>query len=582
MGKILISNGLELEDYFKNLKTSIVMNEKCGRITVYKKINVFTHNYFVEGSNYVLGVGTYIYKSKKDSEALKEIYYDLKENTLNSIRKNIYGTYCIITKINEEIKVFIDILDSYRIYYHFAEDGSITLTNTWSHIYWRLGNTRIDKHRLAQYICNDDNIAEKTPVDGINRLLGTQTLKFVNGVWEICEEKELYCSNIDYCGDFWKDTEKSYKEISNTFKDFGIFYTGGLDSRTVLSFLLSGGINPKLFYAVGNSRMTNTKKMDEYLFELTARMFNLNYQLMNWNDSDWDQWYSTPNLNLLGEYSTLHNANQNYFNELKSNIDVECVLTGFFGELFRNYDMELSSVLTANDAIKNAYANFNIKNNANNLQKYFKVIKEDFENLSSIYDCSFKNYKIEDFGKYLYILKKPAITKVTNFLNLFLYSFPIIPNIFCLKDYFDLKFQDMDKAKFIVRGMNNIDARLTNIPIYSRHVLRKINEVTFEMENQNKRVEGARKKLLRIYPVLRKTFIRDVYFLLKGDMKGFSEKKEEDREIKKLWRYVDQEIIFSIFDEKKLHKNADSIFLKTIAMLLQILNNKTSGGETNA
>ena len=47
------------------------------------------------------------------------------------------------------------------------------------------------------------------------------------------------------------------------FDKTGIFMTGGQDSRLNLAILLGIGVKPKLYYGVGNSANTFTKKEDE-------------------------------------------------------------------------------------------------------------------------------------------------------------------------------------------------------------------------------------------------------------------------------------------------------------------------------
>ena len=104
MGKIVIcSNKRDSEYLIKNFEAfgfrkACSINEDYGVVCAFKKQRVETNNYASIGDDYAIGVGTFIYDRKTDSEALLNILQDLKYMHIQEIRERILGSFAIFIK----------------------------------------------------------------------------------------------------------------------------------------------------------------------------------------------------------------------------------------------------------------------------------------------------------------------------------------------------------------------------------------------------------------------------------------------------------------------------------------------------
>lgn len=246
-------------------------------IIAYKKLRIDTENFAQREDNWIIGVGIFIYKAKIDSDALLCILEDIEsmdrsvDEAIEQIRKLTYGNYCFALFFRERLYVFVDLWGGYKVYYHMGQDGFV-LTNTWYHINQCLKNPVID-HRFVEYFCNIGAMDHSAPCENIFRLFENEILEF-HTRWEI---HNVALPKGDEEGDFWQSMEKAYREIASAIKEQGILFTGGQDSRLNLAMLLGVGLKPKLYYGIGNSRDTNTKKEDWECF--VKRHKGLNFHL---------------------------------------------------------------------------------------------------------------------------------------------------------------------------------------------------------------------------------------------------------------------------------------------------------------
>ena len=575
MGKLLVTSNISHDNKlfaeFTALKISKQLKGNFGEITAYKKININTNNYAQIGENWIIGTGTYVYKDKIDEEAL---FFILKylirgksniEESLLEIRKQILGSYSLVIGLDENVFIIIDNLDSYNLYY-YLNDNEFIMTNTWYHVNkGKSKPSKIDAKQFAEYFCKIDNIYDRTPYKDIRRLDECHYIQYSNNKW--CE-KLFKSKKISFHGDFWKEILKDYKSIEIAMKKIGISYTGGLDSRMNLALLLAINGKPKLYYGVGNTRETNTKEIDQHIFEETVKRYNLESSIMNWNETETNNY--EDNIEKYGELASLYASNNNFFNEYYNNIDVNCMLYGYGGEYLRNNDYRAEKEFNLKWYIDTYFDNYlisSLKEKDEYLNEVYNLIlefchKRDIdENHISRNDMTILNYSV----------KRGTSTRMCNFTNLFEYSCLMLPNASLLYLANQVPYEERENGKFMIKGINNVFPDCLEIPIFSRHVLRTIDKVTFELKNQQKKLEGIRKVLGRSDLKYKNTLIRKIYFVLKGDKKGLEELLQEEKLKKNYKDIVQSKLVDSLFDRKKINRVIDGSSLVRLFIALKII-----------
>lgn len=578
MGKILVYSEKYSNDFsdFDFLTKSKEISCEFGNVIAYKKIRIDTKNFASFDDNWIIGTGTYIYDGKKDSDALLSILYFICKNkeekifsTITELRNLIYGSYCLFVKFNGKYYCFVDNMGSYKVYYHLSDnDKNIMLTNTWYHVAKYANLSEVNDEKFVEYLCKVDIVSQKTPVNGIQRLLSNETLIYSGVDWNI---KTLEVETSPIKNDFWNKMKNAYIEIGKAFSKQGIFYTGGQDSRMNLALFMGSGIKPKLFYGIGNTRETNTKSIDKDIFYETAEKLSLDTQIMNWNDTNLEN--LDDFIIKLGEYATIYVANKNIFNEFNSKIDVDCLSLGYFGEYLRNNEFEIPSEVTLSEYIKLFYETNIMKDSCKNLQLYIRDFESEISKILNFYHLDVNNIKQNDLTILNYVMKKNIDTRMCNYVNMFMYSYMLVPNFELYRMAFSVQYNTKLNSAFILRGINDLYPAALEIPLYSHHTLRKINKDNLSLEYKSSKIENLRKVLItsRIYTILKHSFVRSLYFILKGDKKGLSEYKAEKELMHTYWNKIDCDLVRKNFNMRKLKLAADGTFITQLYIILKLL-----------
>ena len=94
-------------DLLKN-QNKVTLNTTWATIRAYKKINISSAICFSDGSNWIVGVGSFIYKSKTGEEALSMIISEFSASKISDLKKVIRGIYSFAIYKNEVVYFFND------------------------------------------------------------------------------------------------------------------------------------------------------------------------------------------------------------------------------------------------------------------------------------------------------------------------------------------------------------------------------------------------------------------------------------------------------------------------------------------
>lgn len=574
MGKLVITpdrNKCVYQD-FESLKISRTVEGDFGSIVVYQKIRIETHNYAELGNDWAIGTGTFVFEQKKDDDALLAVLKYISTNEqidmahkIWSLRNRILGSYSIVMSVCGHIYVFTDNLGTYNIYYLINDKGCY-LTNTWYHVNKFAGNNcDLDKMLFSEYFNKIDNLFDRTPYKDIVRLDEYHYLEFFENSWKVnnwnarCAETRI---------DFWDKLIEDYKILTRVFGTHGISYTGGLDSRMNLALLLGVNAKPKLFYGIGNTRETNTKEGDLLVVKQTAERYGLELKTMNWNDDGNN--HIESNMNLYGEMSILYASNDNIFDEYYGNIDVDCMLYGYHGEYLRNNEYIADEFFDL-DWYINTYIDNAFVSSLTDKHGYLTDVKNLLTNFCELNGINPTKISRNDILLLNYSVRQGPSSRMCNFTNLFTYSYMMMPNADLIHTANEVSYERRAEGKFMIKGIHNIFPDCLEIPLFSHHVLRSIDLETFEMKNAQERVEGIREYLRPFYSLLKDTFIRKLYFILKGDKKGLAELVSEEQLWKDHQDVLNSPFLCDIYDNSKLQKALDGSFLALLFLSLKLV-----------
>lgn len=574
MGKILIcSNNKKYEKLKKLLAVNFLKSyehlENDFNLINYYKLRVKNENYYEEENNFIIGVGTYIYKNKIGKEALKLI---LKDYNSEFNKNKIIGSFAIGVMYSGKFSLFIDAGNTYNIYY-FLENNEIILSNTVYHIAYAKGENEFDYDEILSFAISCVHTDNESFCKNIFRLSNLQTLEWVNGKWSIINEKSIVHYELGE-KDIWEQLVKKIGCLNNIFSKSGVFMTGGQDSRIYLALMLCLGLKPTLYYGKGNSLNTCTKENDERAVKLISEKLNLPLKFMNWTEPR-DKNDKINYINKYGEDYIIYNFNKNIFKEFEEKIDTELITFGYCGEMYRNVETITDfnkEIYTLNDYIDKLYIPPIVKDICIDYKKIRERIYNDLLEVCSYKEINpFKMTK-DDFIKLNSYYRSYSDMKMNNFSNIFFYSIPFLGDGEIINTLENIKYIEKINSKFLMEGINKLEPKLLEVPFFSHIKEKKFNKETFELLDRNMtgRYKDKVREMVKNEVILK--ILRELYYFIIKDKKGRKELKEEFKEKEEYMNKI-SEIKWIPKRSIKYLKKVENRSLETIYLYNEIFNN---------
>lgn len=431
-------------------------------------------------------VGTFIYNGKIDDKALRDIYMKFNGN-VGEIQKSVIGSYCLAIKKYNKVYIFVDLNHTYDMYYYIQRNDFI-ITNTYYHISTITSQLNFNVNAFIERGFQYSNLGNETVFKEINKILGNEYLIYDldKNEMNLNETKVVIeCDNLNIT-----DLIEARLKDLYTFRDStGIFMTGGLDSRLVLSILTKIGISPSLIYGEGNSLNTSTKVEDKEIIQILSDSLNLPVTFLNWNDSDKmdrEKYYEK-----YGELALIYNFNKNIIDSFESDIDVKFVEFGYFGEIFRNVDwlenfdgksLDLAVFMQEfyiKDALKKTLTNYN---------RYYEFLEYKWRRICSSLKIDPNQISKDDFQKLHLEYRKSADTVMLNFANNFVYSTPILADCFITKFALSQIYEEKISAKLQIKFIENINKDLLDYPFFSHQTMKSYDKNQCALIDTQKRL----------------------------------------------------------------------------------------------
>lgn len=345
MAKFILTNSNECTQQSISFSTNegykVSGNVEIGKTSFvcYHKLSLDNENFLEIGEDFVSVIGTVIYKDSIGKESLKKIYADF-DGDVNAIRDHVLGNGAFIIKKSNEITIFCEYLGLYQIFYT-ANNGKFMVSNDLYDICKLCVGLEADTDNLILRSLMAGVYGNDTEVKGVHYLrdcekivvnieTGDYKIEKVDVEWR-SHENLSYNEIVQKVGDFLKESALTF---SKHFGIPGLSSTGGLDNRLNLASFLAVGINPTLYYGVGNSAMTNTYNGDMKINQAYAEKYGLTLNVISWKNAtpinrDWEEM-----ARLYGMHS-VHYAGSKDFNQAYRNIKNKLLLFGCMGEIYR-------------------------------------------------------------------------------------------------------------------------------------------------------------------------------------------------------------------------------------------------------
>jgi hypothetical protein len=519
MGRLLITSDFSIKDRLNNIfkKNGFKPNGDANDMIVYDKLNTSVCNFVKTKTGYISCAGTVVYKSQIGEKALVEIYDDIDKIGINNVRYNIIGSYVIALKKNDKEIVFVDQLNTYNYYYYFDGAKYICL-NTMYHIAKMVGTSLCRKNYLvyaATLFCSGG----KTPFEGIYQLMGNQMIVIEDGEFRIenleVVKKEYSINSREEAIKYLTEAlDKILVQRRKLFNKSKLFLTGGVDSRLEYAMHLWANEQVAASYWLGDDMITNGREEDAELCRQLAKDFGSEYELhdVTGKIKEGIDDITSDKCDKYGEYVMLYGNNAKWFSIFeKLDNKVDFINLGYMGEALRDIsdlDEHFHEGYTIKDLACDMFCRFGIeqevfvreKNEIINLIE--KEIVEDFnQNENNALD-------LNKASKIFTIRRLFTDSKMTNFANLFTYSFQIFATPAIWDIIMCIPYNIMKNSAIAISLIDYYKRDLLEKPFFSHHHVERY-------DKKDAKLKASLKHVLRmkIQPIVVNTWFFDKVML---------------------------------------------------------------------
>ena len=438
MGKILFTNNNQWHDTLHQCFSKYGFRES-GRyrdsffITAYEKLNISNYNYLSVENDFIACAGTLIFRYKIGKEALKELFSELLLKDISEVRKELLGSFVVIYKSAEKIRVFVDEVGTYAFYYSIKDNNEYLLTNTYYHIQKCVKNS-MNKYALMEQMLESCILNNETPFDNIFRILGNEciVIDLLNNKFKVESIKEnKYLLDTKDFYDISTKLELILRGYSKRKKALNeklhIFTTGGVDSRIALASSMSVCNETVICNWQGCPRDMNTKIEDYNIAKKIADRLGLECRCF---DVSYDNLTDIKNISKdrfeqFGEYCRIYGNNKKWIEIFEKN-SIKNTDFGYFGETLKGWEIldNWSKDYLSLDEYSRIYMNrrgFEVGSS-----DYYNYVTQKLKNIIRTNGFDETRLKKEECMKLYYTYRIHADTVIDNFANMFGYSFTIL------------------------------------------------------------------------------------------------------------------------------------------------------------
>lgn len=474
---------------------------------------------------FIVAVGSIIYKDNSSEQALKMILEDfLCTNDLGAIRRSIIGNYVILIRSVNKFIIFNDSSNLTPLYYYCKFDSIYVCSDLFD-----LAQTIVKTNALS---VNEANLLQRVFVNGV---LGTSTIfneikKLLGHEYiDIDIDTEsfnimelpvraigLSSHSLDFNVRTYFNALKSHvSSVVKQYRRVGIFMTGGLDSRVVLSAFLNAGIKPILLHGVGNSAITNTNTEDLIIVKSLAEKYNLELLVMDWSspnpiDKHWEEMSET-----YGFHSDIYSGTLNIIHEIERLINIDFIEFGYMGEVLRNGSWmdEVGVDLFSCSDLARIYLDKYNSDIFRDRKTILKGVEDYFESVCVLNGINPRAIHRDQNQIFDNEYRKLADTHLLNFINLYTNSISLMGNSNLLAIAASIPYNQKTNGLFQLEIIKMFQESLLSIPILSHGKILRVGEGSLKKNDTGIWKMTVLKKILMRNPMVVKIILRTKYLL---------------------------------------------------------------------
>lgn len=469
-----------------------ILSTGWSSVWCYNKININNNNHFEDSKDWIVGVGTYIYKHQKDSEALRLILEDFTPKTISCLKKTIRGVYSILLFKDGIIYCFNDYYGLFDTIYGNTGKGFF-VGNNLADIKPLLSSSEINEFPfILDCFCNG-NFSSEGIFTNTWKLLGNEYLIVTDkGINRKTISKEEYTCEVPSYTTVQNAVDYLVAQIDNIVSDINLNFqsaslsiTGGLDSRLVLSSLLyKNSVLKKMIYGESQTFHLPTRPEDAEVAKELSNITGIPLAIYNWTNPEskdgLDTKWQKELFSQVGFFNTVYCGNRSFTETITEVNNGPYMEFGYFLEAIRmrewleKWDKNTFSV---EDYFSINYAMFNTIPYSH---------KEEFLIwLKELFISKTKYLNIPDYDSIPVSLaaeiewafrERITDSSVHQFINYYMYAFPIfsVPQIheFVIK----LPTKITKKATFQVLLIKALNPDLLKTKVFSHRRYYRINK----------------------------------------------------------------------------------------------------------
>jgi hypothetical protein len=372
----------------KGLKLNRRIANENFIIYVFNKYSLEAENVLqLENGDFVISVGTCIYKRNIGIEALTLIYNDFLND--KSIINNLYGNYGIIIYCNKKLILLNDYLGLYRI---FCDKSGNVFSNSFLAVAKSLKEKNISLQEIYEFIFEGAFYGGTTVYKEISFISSDK-------IHQILPERMTCNKNINYNYsqegfDFYNEVETISNQLIEYFtllKD--VFndkitqaLSGGFDTRLMLALSRKAGISTHLYvYGDDNCKdviiAKNITNKEGIKIEHINRDKYPQIKIEKFKKSIENEFYC---FDFLGE--PIFENGSDFDTRIKRVKNCKLHLNGSGGEIYRNFWELSDKSLSIKNYVKSKFDFFNYSTCTDKFNKksYFINLEEKIKNVLSI------------------------------------------------------------------------------------------------------------------------------------------------------------------------------------------------------
>ena len=437
-------------------------------------------NYYQsENGDFVIVVGTWIYKKTTGLDAMKQLLSEFSPLKIGQLKKDIVGMWSAVFCKGNTCYVFNDHYGIYDICYSI-EGNQICLGTMLHEVALLTDKFEYDEHAFLMEAFQLLTFPHRSIYKGINKLLGKEYCKIEfreNGsikadVLPLKEEDYAiqynYTDEITAIADLTALLKDYAAQIDALFGNKGVYMTGGLDSRLVFAAYQAVGADMTFRFGDGGGACAG----DILIVEQIAKAYGKELKIFDWSPYPNTQEDDNDVIDLIGYSCWIENGNiRSIRGFAKASEEEPFFAFGYFCEAIRlrEWAETKGKFFSLDDYVDNYYLKGVVRDLYKDYDGYRQFVYEGHKKqLNGIgYKGDINRIPIDIFERFRWEMARFGDSRMEFMLNVFSYGFSLLSVPAIHELILSLPADVIRDAKFQLKVIANINRELLDFDVFS-------------------------------------------------------------------------------------------------------------------